>query len=110
MVVILIRANHVGDRVKTRFVGVRLNTTLPKTSRFQDNFSAIASHKGVITSDQPILPNGIGNIGADMQLNITAPDTDQFSFAGRPTQPFKRRQDPARRYFVPSLGALPGKL
>ena len=74
VLVILIRSNHVANMSFPVWLSGCPGS--PEPARLQKNLGASAKKKGIIASGAPILPNGIGDVGADVMLHFPGQDVD----------------------------------
>jgi len=79
-----------------------LGAVRPKPGRVENDLGAVVAHEPIIAGHLPVLHDGVGDIGRDVDLDIAGPDAHQlFAVVIR---------HPGRRHLVAGGGALPGVL
>ena len=73
--VIFVGADDIGDLVAAPF-GVPLDAAVPKAGGVQDDFGSVAAHPVVVARGPPVAPDGVGHVGADVELDVAAPDAN----------------------------------
>src|SRR5262245_65882603 len=83
MFVVLVWTNDIGEFIVLG-VGIPLGTATPEYSGVEDHLRTITDHECVVTGRPPVLPDCIGNIRGDVDLNVTRPDAYLLLTIGRP--------------------------
>src|SRR5262245_8855210 len=86
--------------------GVPLGTAAPEHSGVEVHLRTITDHERIIAGYSPVLPDRIGNIRGDVDLDVARPDANLLLTIRMPSG----GGHPARRDLVTGQGRFPGIL
>ena len=73
MLVVLVWADDIGEFVVLG-PGVPLGAAAPEHGSVEDHLRAVTDHERVVAGHPPILPDRVGNIRGDVDLDVARPD------------------------------------
>ncbi len=104
MLVVLVGADDVADGVAALAVALfRLGPAAPEAGPIENHLRAVVAQEGVVARHPPVLHDGVGDVGGDVNLDVAGPDAHQLLGVAEVG-------NPGRRHFVARLGALPREL
>src|SRR5476649_1223289 len=74
VLMILVGSDHAADMAVT--VGLRLNATGPEPARLEQDLRAGVAKERFISGGLPVLPDGVGDVGTDVLLLLSAENID----------------------------------
>ncbi len=102
--VVLIGADDAANRVAASTIGLfQLGPFPPEARPVEHHLRAVVAQKGVVAGDAPVLHDGVGDVGRNVNLDVARPDAHEFLRIAE-------MRHPRRRDLVACLGALPREL
>src|SRR5215471_6359970 len=105
MLVVLIWADDIGELIVLG-AGVPLGAAAPEHGGVEDHLRTITDHERIIACYSPVLPDRVGNIRGDMDLDVARPDAHLLLTIGMASG----GGHPARCDLVTGQGRFPGIL